>query len=180
MEKLNYKVLYSQEDILARVKELGAQITKDYQNDDKDILCVCVLRGAVMFFADLMKEIKIDRVMFDFVTLSSYENAMYTSGSVKLIQDMREKVEDRHVIVVEDIVDSGYTIDYLHKYFQSKNPIDVKVACLLDKPMTRKVPVKADYVAFTLARPAFIIGYGLDCNQIYRNLDAIYEVVDND
>jgi hypoxanthine phosphoribosyltransferase len=174
-------VVFSAEEIQARIKELGAQITAEF-NDDKPIVCVCVLRGAVMFFADLMKYIDSDKVTFDFVTLQSYETAMevggmQTTGKIKLIQDMREKVEGKHVLVVEDIVDSGNTVNYLHEYFASKNALDVKIACLLDKPMARKVPVVVDYVAFTLERPAYIIGYGLDSNQQYRNLNAIYEVI---
>lgn len=176
------RVVFSAEELNARIKELGAQITADL-NDGKPIVCVCVLRGAVLFFADLMKYIDSDQVVFDFVTLCSYENAlavggnMQTTGKIKLIQDMRESVEGKHVLVVEDIVDSGNTVAYLRQYFENKNAIDVKIACLLDKPMTRKVPVDVDYVAFTLERPAYIIGYGLDDDQKYRNLNAIYEVV---
>ena len=182
MEKLNYKELYSETCIRNRIKELAAEISKNY-TDDKPVVCVCVLRGAVMFYTDLMKELRNDNLVYDFVTLSSYEHAlvsggMTTSGRVRLIQDLRENVEGKHVLVVEDIVDSGYTIEYLRTYFASKNPIDVKIACLLDKPMTRKVDAHADYIAFTLERPAFIIGYGLDSNQRYRNLPGIYEVVD--
>ena len=180
---LNKRVLYTESMIRARVKELGKAITENY-NDDKPIVCVCVLRGAVMFYTDLMKEIKSDNVVYDFVTLSSYENAlvagsMATTGRIKLIQDLRENVEGKHVLVVEDIVDSGYTVSYLRQYFSSKNPIDVKIACLLDKPMCRKTDAKADYVAFVLERPAYIIGYGLDSDQKYRNLDGIYEVVED-
>lgn len=179
---LNKNVLYTEADICARVKEMGAQITETY-TDDKPVVCVCVLRGAVMFYTDLMKEIKSDNVVYDFVTLSSYENAlvagsMTTTGKIKLIQDLRENVEGKHVLVVEDIVDSGFTVAYLRQYFASKNPLDVRIACLLDKPMCRKTDAKADYVAFTLERPAYIIGYGLDSDQKYRNLDGIYEVIE--
>lgn len=176
MEELKLKLLYGREEIQRRVKKVADEIIKDYA-DDLPILCVCVLKGAVMFFTDLVKELQSKKVMFDFVTLSSYENAMYTSGKVKLIQDLRENVEGRHVLVVEDIVDSGYTIDYIRRYFNSKNPLDVKVACLMDKPMTRKVDAYADFKAFTLQRDAFIVGYGLDCGQLYRHLDGIYEVI---
>ena len=175
MKEPNKRLLYSEAEIRARVKELAQDIAKDY-TDDKPILCVCVLRGAVMFYTDLVKELSDKHLIFDFVTLSSYENAMYSEGRIKLIQDLRESAEDRHVLVVEDIVDSGYTVAYLRKYFASKNALDVRIACLLDKPMTRKVDSKADYVAFTLQRDAFIIGYGLDCAQRYRNLNGIYEV----
>lgn len=179
---LNKNVLYTEEVIRARVRELGKEIAKNY-DDDKPIVCVCVLRGAVMFYTDLMKEIKSDNVVYDFVTLSSYENAlvagsMATTGKIKLIQDLRENVEGKHVLVVEDIVDSGYTVEYIRQYFAAKNPLDVKIACLLDKPMCRKTDAKADYIAFTLERPAYIIGYGLDSDQKYRNLDGIYEVIE--
>ena len=174
-------VVFSSEQIQTRLAELGKEITA-YYNDDKPIVCVCVLRGAVMFFADLIKRIDSDKVVCDFVTLQSYETAMevggmQTTGKIKLIQDMRESVKDKHVLVIEDIVDSGNTVNYLREYFNGKEAIDVKIACLLDKPMSRKVDVKVDYVAFTLSRPAYIIGYGLDDGQKYRNLDAIYEII---
>lgn len=178
MEKLKMNLLYGENEIRERVKATARQIVADY-DDDKPILAVCILRGAVMFFTDLVKEMQGKDVMFDFVTLSSYENAMYTTGRIKLIQDLRESVEGRHVLVVEDIVDSGYTIDYIRRYFAAKNPLDVKIACLMDKPMTRKVEAYADYKVFTLERDAFIVGYGLDCGQLYRNLNGIYEVVDS-
>ena len=174
-------VVFSREQIEERLVALGKEITSFY-NDDKPIVCVCLLRGAVMFFSDLIRHIDSDKVVCDFVTLQSYETAMevggmQTTGKIKLIQDMREKVKGKHVLVVEDIVDSGNTVNYLHEYFKGKEAIDVKIACLLDKPMSRKVEVKVDYVAFTLSRPAYIIGYGLDDGQKYRNLDAIYEIV---
>ena len=118
------KVVYSAEQLQARIAELGAQITKDY-DDGKPLVCVCVLRGAVMFFADLMKRIDSEQVVYDFVTLSSYENSMVvggnmqTTGKIKLIADMREKVEGKHVLVIEDIVDSGNTVNYLREYFKT-------------------------------------------------------------
>ena len=175
-------LVYSPEALEKRIAELGAEITASY-TDDKPIVCVCVLRGAVMFYVDLMKHIDSDKVVYDFVTLQSYENSMIvggnmqTTGKFKLIQDMRENVAGKHVLVVEDIVDSGNTVHYLREYFEGKDALDVKIACLLDKPMARKVKAEADYVAFTLARPAYIIGYGLDDDQYYRNLNGIYEVV---
>ena len=178
------KIVYSSQQLQERIAELGAQITKDY-DDGKPLVCVCVLRGAVMFFADLMKRIDTDQVIYDFVTLSSYENSMVvggnmqTTGKIKLIADMREKVEGKHVLVVEDIVDSGNTVNYLREYFKNKNALDVRIACLLDKPKARKVDIKVDYVAFTLDRAPYIIGYGLDDHQNYRNLDAIYEIVND-
>lgn len=176
MSEVNMKLLYSEEVIRNRVKFLAKEICESYK-DDLPILCVCVLRGAVMFFTDLVKEMQNKNVMFDFVTLSSYENATNSSGKVKLINDLRAEVEGCHILVVEDIVDSGYTLEYLRKFFTSKSPIDVKVVSLLDKPLRRKVNEEADYVAFTLASDAFIVGYGLDSAQLYRNLNGIYEII---
>lgn len=177
------RILYCEDEIKRRVKTLGKEITESY-TDGKPIVCVCVLRGAVMFFTDLMKEIDSENVVYDFVTLSSYESAlvegtMTSTGRVKLIHDLRENVEGKHVLVVEDIVDSGYTVDYIRKYFATKNPLDIKIACLLDKPKSRKVPAKADYIAFSLDYSPYIIGYGLDSDQKYRNLNGIYEVVEH-
>ena len=177
-------VLYTENEIRAKVNELGLKINADMNDDGKPIVCVCVLRGAVMFFTDLMKAIDNENVVYDFITLQSYESALMTSesmvttGKVRLVQDLRTDVSGKHVLVVEDIVDSGHTVAYLKQYFEGKNAIDVKIACLLDKPATRQVDVKADYVAFTLQRPAYIIGYGLDSNQKYRNLNGIYEVIE--
>ena len=175
--------LFSENQIRARVNQLGLQILADL-GDGKPIVCVCVLRGAVMFFTDLMKAVDSENVVYDFITLQSYETAMVqsetmqTTGKVRLVQDLRMDVAGKHVLVVEDIVDSGHTVAYLKKYFENKNALDVKIACLLDKPMTRQVDVKADYIAFSLERPAYIIGYGLDSNQKYRNLNGIYEVIE--
>lgn len=175
--------LFSENQIRAKVNELGLKIQAEF-NDDKPIVCVCVLRGAVMFFTDLMKAIDSEQVLYDFITLQSYETAMVqsesmqTTGRVRLVQDLRTDVSGKHVLVVEDIVDSGYTVAYLRKYFENKGALDVKIACLLDKPAGRKVDVSVDYTAFTLERPAYIIGYGLDANQKYRNLNGIYEVIE--
>lgn len=182
--KLNNRILYDEATIRSRIKEVAAEIMRDYEGDETELVCVCVLRGAVMFYTDLMKELAIENLVYDFVTLQSYENAriaggtMGTTGVIKLIQELRTNVEDKNVIVVEDIVDSGYTVEYLRRYFKDKKAKSVKIAALLDKPLGRKVEAKADYLAFTLERNAFIIGYGLDCDQKYRNLPGIYEVVD--
>lgn len=167
------KILYSSQQIKERCRELGAKIVAEY-DDDKPILCVCVLRGAVMFFTDLIKELRGKDVILDFIGLSSYDNGTVSTGKVKLIHDSRETAQNRHVLIVEDIIDSGNTISYLRQHFEQKNPIDVKVVCLLDKPMSRKVDARIDYSAFVLDSQAFVVGYGLDLAQKYRNLDAIY------
>ena len=170
------KVMYTEAQIKERVKAVAEQITRDYK-DKEPVLCVCVLKGAVMFYTDLMKEIKDRDVFYDFMTLASYGNDTKTGGTVKLVTNLREKIEGRHVLIVEDIIDSGYTLEFLNNYFKDKKAIDVKTATLLDKPLARKVDVKPDYVAFTLDRAPFIVGYGLDYAQYYRNLPQIYEIV---
>ena len=170
------KVLYSEELIKQRVKAVAEEIASDYR-DKEPVLCVCVLKGAVMFYTDLMKELKGRDVFYDFMTLASYGNDTKTGGTVKLVNGLREKIEGRHVLIVEDIIDSGYTLQFLNEYFEGKKAIDVKTACLLDKPLARKVDVKPDYVAFTLDRAPFIVGYGLDYAQYYRNLPQIYEII---
>lgn len=167
------KVLIDNKTIETRIKELGEIISAQY-SDGKPILCVCVLKGAFMFFAQLVRYIK-GNVEVDFITLSSYV-ADKTTGNVTLVSDLREKVEGKHVLIIEDIVDSGYTIDFLRNYFKDKNALSVKVACLIDKPMSRIIRTKADFIAFTLEKNAFIVGYGLDYEQKFRNLDNISEV----
>ncbi len=170
------KVLYGEELIKQRVKAVAEQIMKDYR-DSEPVLCVCVLKGAVMFFADLMKELKGRDVFYDFITLASYGNDTKTGGTVRLVNNLRESVDGRHVLIVEDIVDSGLTLQFLNNFFAEKNALDVKTACLLDKPLARKVDVKPDYTAFVLERTPFIVGYGLDYAQYYRNLPQIYEII---
>ena len=167
------KILFDGNDIQIRIKELGEEISALY-NDDKPILCVCVLKGAFMFFAELVKHIK-GEILVDFITLSSYGGTQ-TTGNVKLVNDIRESVLDRHVLIVEDIVDSGYTVEFLRKHFEAKNALSVNVACLIDKPLGRKVEAKADFKAFTMTGSEFIVGYGLDYNQRFRNFGDILEV----
>lgn len=167
-------VIYTHKQIEERVAALGEEISRSY-TDDKPILCICVLRGAVMFFTELVQKIK-GEVILDFMTLSSYESGTASSGKVRMVNGIREEVSGKHVLIVEDIIDSGHTIKFLREYFSDKSPIDVKVACLLDKPMTRQVPAEVDFKAFTLEKPAFVIGYGLDYAQHYRNLSDILEV----
>ena len=159
--QLKTNVLYSAKMIEDRVSSLAQQIQQSYPKDEKPIICLCVLRGAVLFFADLMKKMDDKRIRFDFITLSSYESTS-TTGNIKLVQDLRSDVKDAHVLIVEDIIDSGYTLRYLKDYFADKQVSDVKVVTLLDKPMARKVDIKPDFTAFVLERPAIIVGYGLE------------------
>ncbi len=175
--QLKTNVLYSRQMLDERIGALAEQIEASYPKDDKKIICLCVLRGAVLFFADLMKKMNDERIVFDFITLSSYESTS-TTGKIKLVQDLRSDVKGAHVLIVEDIIDSGYTLKYLKEYFADKQAADVKVVTLLDKPMARKVDIQPDFTAFTLEKPAFIVGYGLDLDQKYRNIDCIMEVVE--
>lgn len=163
------RVLISKEQIAKRNKELGAQISEDYK--DKELLMVCILKGSSVFFADLIREITIP-VKLDFMSISSYGNGAKSSGEVKVIKDLDSRVEGKHVIIVEDIVDSGYTLSYLTKMLKARNPASLKVCSLLDKPSRREVEFKADYVGFEIENE-FVIGYGLDYAQIYRNLPEV-------
>lgn len=171
---LKEKPLISAEEIAEKVKALGEMITRDY-TDGKPILCVGVIRGAVIFFADLVREIKHNNVYLDFVTVSSYENDI-KSKQVSLLHDIRLSAEGEHLLIIEDIADSGKTIKFLKNHFLANGAIDVKVACFVDKPSAREVDVSVDYTAFTLSGNPFIVGYGLDLCQCYRNLKEVYEV----
>lgn len=166
-------LLLSEDAIRQRACELGEQISATY-NDGSPVLCVCVLKGAFMFFGELVKRIKGD-VILDFLTLSSY-NGANTTGQVRLINDIKEFAQGRHVLIVEDIVDSGYTVEFLKKHFEEKGALSVKVACLIDRPLNRKVNVETDFSAFTVTSNRFLVGYGLDFNQRYRNMGYISEV----
>ena len=164
----NYKVLLDHETIQARVKELGERITRDYQG--KEPVVICMLKGAVYFFADLTKNIKLP-LMLDFARLSSYRNGT-KSGQMELIYDITAKIEGRDVIIVEDIVDSGKTLSYFIKLLKTRNPASVKICAFLDKKERREVEINVDYVGFDIPC-GFVIGYGLDYAEKYRNLPYI-------
>ncbi len=162
------RVLFSQEQLTARVAELGRQISADYRG--KTPLFVGILRGCVLFYSDLMKNISIDCNM-DFMCLSSYAGTS-TTGQVRTMLDLRESIKNRHVIVVEDIVDTGLTLEYLTANLRSRGAASLEICCLLDKPSNRKVDVHPKYVGFEVGNE-FVIGYGLDYNELYRNLPYI-------
>ena len=164
----NYRILLSQETIEKRVKELGAEITRDYK--DKKPVVICMLKGAVYFFADLTKNIKLP-LMLDFARLSSYRNGT-TSGQMELIYDITAKIEGRDVIIVEDIVDSGMTLSYIKSELQHRGASSVRIATLLDKPARRRVDLKVEYSCFEIP-DAFVVGYGLDYDEKYRNLPDV-------
>ena len=162
------KVLISEEQINARVKELGEQISKDYQG--KTPIIVGILRGSVIFYANLAKNIQTD-CNFDFMCLSSYSGTS-SSGKVRMILDLREDIKGRHVIIVEDIVDTGITAKYLFELLQTRQPASIEMCALLDKPSNREVEIAPKYIGFKIENE-FVIGYGLDYNELYRNLPFI-------
>jgi hypoxanthine phosphoribosyltransferase len=163
------KILIDEETLKNRVKELGEQITKDYQ--DKDLIVICILKGAILFTSDLVKEIKLPMAI-DFMAVSSYGTSTKSSGVVRILKDLDEEIEGRHVLIVEDIVDTGLTLNYLVENLQTRKPASIKICCCLDKPERRQSPVKVDYVGFNIP-DEFVIGYGLDYAEKFRNLPFI-------
>ena len=162
-------VLFSKEQIAQRVKEIGQQISEEYAGGS--IVLIGVLKGAAIFLADLARAITVDNT-FDFVAVSSYGRARVSSGAVKLIKDIDNPIEGKHVIIVEDILDTGLTLSYLRGLMLQHKPASLKIATCLDKPERRLVPIEADYVAFSIPN-RFVIGYGMDYAEIYRNVPDI-------
>lgn len=163
------RVLFSQEELAEKTRELGKQLTVDYQ--DKNPLVVGILKGAMPFLSDLVKEMDIYLEM-DFMDVSSYGNGMVSSGEVKIVKDLNTNVEGRDLLLVEDIIDSGRTLNYLIDMFKYRKARSVKIVTLLDKPEGRVVDITADYVGF-LVPNEFVVGYGLDYAERYRNLPYI-------
>lgn len=163
------EVLYSQEVIQQKVQELGAAISRDYEG--RNPLVICVLKGAFIFMADLSKNITIP-IELDFMAVSSYGNSTRSSGEVKIIKDLDVSVEGRDVLIVEDIIDSGLTLSYLIDVLERRNALSVNVVALFDKPGRRTVDLNADYAGFTIP-DAFVVGYGLDYAEKYRNLPYV-------
>ena len=162
-------ILLSSEQIAARVAEMGAQISADYQG--KDPVFVSVLVGAAIFSADLLRQITIP-CSLDFMAISSYGKESRSSGVVRVMKDLDESIESRHVIIVEDIIDTGLTLNYLLENIRNRNAASVRVAALLDKPSRRLTDVKVDYIGFEVP-DEFVIGYGLDFAQRYRNFPYV-------
>ena len=164
------KVLLTREEIAEKVRELGKQITLDYAG--KKPVLVCILKGASVFFADLIREIELPLTL-DFMAISSYGSATKTSGVVRILKDLDNDILGKDVIVVEDIVDTGITLSYLSKILMQRGASSLRIATLLDKPARRKVKdLKVDYMCFDIP-DAFVVGYGLDYDQTYRNLPDI-------
>ena len=163
------EVLISEEELKDICKRLGAQISKDYA--DKKLLLVSVLKGAVVFMADLLREITFD-CEIDFMAVSSYGSGTESSGKLKMIKDLDESIEGKDVIIVEDIIDSGRTLNKLIELLKTRGPKSLRVCTLLDKPDRRVVDVDVDYTCFNIP-DEFVVGYGLDYDQKYRNLPFI-------
>lgn len=162
-------VLLSEEEVNARIREMGEQISKEYSG--KSIHLVCILKGGSFFMCELAKRITVP-ISIDFMSVSSYGSSTESSGVVKIIKDLDEPLEGRNVLVVEDIVDTGRTISYLMELLKGRGAADVKLCTLLDKPERRVVDVKADYTGFQIP-DEFVVGYGMDYDQRYRNLPYI-------
>jgi len=163
-------VMITEEQIRARAAEIGRQISEEY--NDEELLLVGILKGAVPWMADLMKHITNPNTKIDFMAVSSYGASTKSSGVVKINKDLDSDIEGKHVIIVEDIVDSGITLNYLKAYLQNRNPKSVKICTLLDKPAGRRTELIPDYSGFEV-EDKFIVGYGLDFNQQYRHLPYI-------
>ena len=164
------RVLISADDIAARIRALAAEITRDHA-DAASLHLVCVLKGAFMFLGDLVRAIDAP-VTLDFMALSSYAKGTTTSGEVRLLKDLDSALEGRHVVIVEDIVDTGLTLNYLQEILSARGPKSVRTACLLSKPSRRAVDVRVEYIGFTI-EDHFVVGYGLDYAEAYRNLPHI-------
>ena len=163
------QILFSKEQIAKRVKELGKQLSEDYAG--KTPIFVCILKGSSLFFSDLVKEVTVP-MTFDFMSISSYGGGTVSSGQVKLIKDLDSSIENKHVVIVEDIVDTGHTLSYLIKNLQVRKPASVKICTLLNKECRREVDLKPDYVGFEVDN-YFVVGYGLDYDEVYRNLPEV-------
>ncbi|MBO4881293.1 MAG: hypoxanthine phosphoribosyltransferase [Firmicutes bacterium] len=163
------EVLISREQLADKVAELGAQISEDYQGES--LFLIGILKGSVPFMADLMRAISLD-VEMDFMSVSSYGSGTKTSGVVRILKDLDSDIAGKNVLIVEDIIDSGLTLAYLKEYLAKRNPKSIKIVTMLSKPARRKADIEADYTGFVVD-DKFIVGYGLDIDQKYRNLPYI-------
>jgi hypoxanthine phosphoribosyltransferase len=163
------RILLTKEEIRAKVQELGRLISSDYAG--KEVLLIGILKGAMIFLADLVREITVP-TQFDFMAVSSYGSSSKSSGEVRILKDLEYGVEGRNIILVEDIVDTGLTLNYLAENLMSRDPASVKICTLLDKPSRRVEPVEIDYKGFVI-RDDFVVGYGLDYSDRYRNFPCI-------
>ncbi len=170
MQMQDIKVLFTEEQVRAKIRELGQQITADYQGEE--VIVIGILKGAFIFMADLVREISLP-LRVDFMQVSSYGQSTVSSGEARILKDLDDAIEGKHVIVVEDIIDTGITLNYICEVLSNRNPLSLKMCCLLDKPSRRQVTtVQPEYVGFSI-EDHFVVGWGLDYAQQYRNLPAI-------
>ena len=163
------RILFTQEELARRVGELGEQITADYAG--KEVAVASVLRGSYIFMADLTRAIQLP-ITVDFMAVSSYGSGTVSSGQVEIKKDLSDSIEGKDLIIVEDILDSGNTLYYLMDVLRARKPVSIRICTLLDKPERRSKPITADYVGFSIP-DAFVVGYGLDYDEKYRNLPYI-------
>jgi hypoxanthine phosphoribosyltransferase len=170
------KKLFSKEEIDGAVKRLASLIEKDFEGED--ILFVCLLKGSFMFTSDLLRCIK-NPSRVDFMRVASYGNAMKSKGEVSITKDLEEDIEGKNVVIVEDIIDSGVTLKSVRRMLEKRKPKALKICALVDKKARRKVKIEGDYVGFTI-NDGFIVGYGIDYAELYRNCPEIYVVEENE
>ena len=168
------KIILTPEEITQRVKELGEEISREYE--DKPLVIIGVLKGAFVFLADLMRALRIPRVEVDFVRLKSYGLSDTSTGEVQITKDVELPLQGKHVLIIEDIVDTGYTLAFLKDHLLRYEPSSVKTCCFIDKAERRQVPVEIHYKAFEIPK-GFLVGYGLDFAEKYRYLPGVYEIV---
>ena len=167
----HFKMLFSAEQIAKRVDELAAEISRDYEG--RELHVICVLKGGTMFHSDLTRRLTVP-VTYDFLSVSSYKGTE-SSGVVRLVKDLDEDVESRHVLVLEDIIDTGLTLNYIERNLQTRKVASLATASFLDRPDRRKVELKLDYVGFVIP-DCYVVGYGLDCEHKYRQFGDIYAI----
>ena len=170
------KRLFSKQDIAKTVKSLARTIEKDFKNEE--IIFVCLLKGSFMFTSDLVRNIK-NPSRIDFMRVSSYGNAMKTAGTVNVLKDLEEDIEEKNVVIVEDIIDSGLTLTRIREMLERRNPKSLKICALIDKRSRREVEIEGDYVGFTID-DGFVVGYGIDFAEQYRNCPEICVVVEEE
>ncbi|GLI55766.1 hypoxanthine phosphoribosyltransferase [Propionigenium maris DSM 9537] len=170
-EKGIARKMYTEEQIAVRVKELGAQITADFKDKEEDIIVICLLKGSILFMADLCRSIELPLKM-DFMSVSSYGDDFISSREVKIVKDLDENIMGKHVIVVEDIIDSGLTLKKVMKILGNRDPKSISLCTLLNKDARREADVKVQYIGFNI-EDEFVLGYGLDYKQEYRNIPYV-------
>jgi len=168
------KILYTKEMIKERVKEIGKKITVDHASNREEIVMICVLYGAVFFFSDLVRSIYLP-ITIDFIRAESYGPRMNSSGTVNITKDIETNITNKHVILVEDIIDTGLTITHLIGHFEQESPESIQICSLIDKKERREIPINIDYSGFKL-QEGFVVGYGLDYDQTMRHLPDIYTI----